>query len=101
MQCTGGYPLDRLPLASMILVEPPMMTREGVERATEAGAVLILAVDIAKMRKDIWPSRAAAREWFAKRVPWKRWDPRALDLYIVSSNIHRTQYEMRPAEPCE
>ncbi|KAJ2974055.1 hypothetical protein NUW54_g11954 [Trametes sanguinea] len=32
--------------------------------------------------KDVWPSRAAAKEWFAQRWPWSRWDPRVLDLYV-------------------
>ncbi|KAH9847864.1 alpha/beta-hydrolase [Lenzites betulinus] len=82
VQCADGFPLNRLPVASMILIEPPMMTPEGVERATEAGAVLMLAPEIAAMRKDIWPSREAARTWLAKRYPWRRWDPRVLDLYV-------------------
>ena len=38
----------------------------------------------AKTRKDVWPSREAAHEWFKKRYPWKKWDPRSLELFIVS-----------------
>jgi len=32
--------------------------------------------------KDIWPSRPAALEWFSKRIPWNRWDPRVLHLFV-------------------
>ncbi|KAI0655356.1 Alpha/beta hydrolase fold-1 [Cubamyces menziesii] len=82
VQATDGHPLDRPPFSSLIMVEPPMITPEMLKRGREENAPLIRAVDAARARKDIWPSRAAAKEWFAKRYPWRRWDPRALDLYV-------------------
>lgn len=44
---------------------------------------LTRAAEAVRMRKDIWPSRAAAREWLAKRFPYRRWDARVLDLFVV------------------
>ncbi|OJT03415.1 hypothetical protein TRAPUB_5992 [Trametes pubescens] len=65
----------------MILVEPTMMTREILKNALEKDTHLIRAVEVARKRKDIWPSREAAREYFSTRLPWRRWDKRVLDLY--------------------
>ncbi|KAI0766210.1 hypothetical protein BD413DRAFT_572397 [Trametes elegans] len=62
------------------MVEPRMVTPEIPARTEKAGAVLARAADAARMRKDTWPSRAAARERIATRLPWRRWDPLALDL---------------------
>ncbi|THH31621.1 hypothetical protein EUX98_g2571 [Antrodiella citrinella] len=36
----------------------------------------------AKKRRDIWPSREVAYDWFANRWPWKFWDKRELNLYV-------------------
>ncbi|KAI0648725.1 alpha/beta-hydrolase [Trametes meyenii] len=82
VQCTDGYALDRLPFSSLIMVEPPMMTPETMRAAEENGELLLRAADIARARKDIWPSRAAAKAWFAKRLPWNKWDARILDLFM-------------------
>lgn len=83
VQTTAVYPQDRPPYSSIILVEPPMMTREIYAMAVEEGTVLLRAIEIARTRKDIWASREEARAWFAKRLPWNRWDPRVFDLHIV------------------
>lgn len=47
---------------------------------------IIAAFEMTKTRKDIWPSREAARQWLAKRIPCKLWDPRILQLYVVRCN---------------
>ena len=81
---TLGYPLDRLPLSSLVMVEPPMMTPEIVKHGLETGSLpMIRAIEFAKTRRDIWSSREEAREWFAKQSPWKRWDKFAFDLFMV------------------
>ena len=70
----------------MILVEPTMMTRAGFARFIEsdAGSVLLRrAEEAAKTRKDTWPSRADAHAWLARRAPWKHWDARVLQDYVV------------------
>ncbi|KAI0666058.1 alpha/beta-hydrolase [Trametes maxima] len=82
VQSTDGYPIDRLLLSSIIMVEPPMMAPDILRRAQKEGAPVLRAAEGALVRKDIWPSRTAAKEWFAKRIPWKRWDPRAFELFI-------------------
>lgn len=60
-----------------------MMTREEHKRFVEKDSARKRAMEMALVRKDIWPSRAEAHEWFARRAPWKRWDARALQLYVV------------------
>ncbi|OBZ79895.1 hypothetical protein A0H81_00120 [Grifola frondosa] len=84
---TSTYPLDALPYSSMILVEPGMMTREIFAEAFKEPVLLKEVMDATKTRKDIWPSRTAALEWFKKREPWRRWDPAVLQLL--------TQYALR------
>ncbi|KAI9060876.1 alpha/beta-hydrolase [Trametes sanguinea] len=82
VQSTDDCPVSQLPFSSLIMVDPPMMTPEILQKALREGWPLVRAIDIAKKRKDVWPSRAAAKEWLAKRWPWSRWDPRVLDLYV-------------------
>ncbi|KAJ7621153.1 alpha/beta-hydrolase [Roridomyces roridus] len=77
-----AYPLDKLPYSSMILVEPTMMTKEILDKTFKTPSELSRVIDAVKQRKDIWQSREVARAWFAKRLPWKRWDPRVLDIFI-------------------
>ena len=79
-----GYPHHKLPCTSVVLVEPPMMTREIHERFVESGVNLMRAMEGIKRRKDIWDARAAAHEWLAQRVPWRAWDARVLQAYVVS-----------------
>ncbi|KAI8984799.1 Alpha/beta hydrolase family-domain-containing protein [Trametes punicea] len=82
VQATDDYAVDRLPFASLILVDPLMVTRERLQEAIKEGAMMLRAPDAARARKNVWPSRPEAKEWFAKRLPWRRWDPRVLDLYL-------------------
>ncbi|OJT14650.1 hypothetical protein TRAPUB_8808 [Trametes pubescens] len=82
IQSTTDYPLDKLPYSSLILVEPVVLNPEVKERITEAGSPLRKIIEFASTRQDIWPNRAAAREWFAEQLPWNQWDARVLDLYI-------------------
>ncbi|OJT03500.1 hypothetical protein TRAPUB_5840 [Trametes pubescens] len=83
LQSTEGYPLDRLPYSSLILVEPGLMTRAMLNAVRfDKSSPLTCAAEAVRMRKDIWPSRAAAREWLAKRFPYRRWDARVLDLFV-------------------
>lgn len=35
------------------------------------------------MRRDIWDSAEAASKWMKSRVPWKTWDPRVFEIYVV------------------
>ena len=60
-----------------------MMTREILARLTANGKAWDDLIEMAKARRDIWASRAAARQWMANRLPWKTWTPRAIDLFVV------------------
>jgi len=83
------YPLTRLPYSSIILVEPAMMTRPILNKmlkSSESGVSPIkMVMTGVQTRKDVWPSREEAHQWFAKRYPWKQWDPRILKLYIENA----------------
>ncbi|KAK7012836.1 alpha/beta-hydrolase [Favolaschia claudopus] len=79
---TISYALDDLPYSSMILVEPTMMTKEIMAEAFKRPNEITRVMQAVKTRQDIWESREAARAWFAKRLPWKRWDTRILDTFI-------------------
>ncbi|KAI0766213.1 alpha/beta-hydrolase [Trametes elegans] len=85
IQSTATHAHGRNPYASLVLVEPTMMTPEILQRAFAQDTVLLRAVDIARTRKDTWPSRPAAREWLARRLPWRRWDARVLDLFVENA----------------
>lgn len=80
IQSISGYPPDKLPYSSLILVEPTVFTREVCEQLQPS---LTRIKEFARTRQDVWPDGAAAREWFAGQLPWSRWDPRVLDLYVV------------------
>ncbi|KAJ6456447.1 alpha/beta-hydrolase [Mycena sanguinolenta] len=79
---TIPYPLHDLPYSSMILIEPTMLTKELMAEAFKQLSEVTRVSDAVKTRRDIWESREIARSWFAKRLPWKRWDSRILDAFI-------------------
>lgn len=84
-----GYDVNQLPFSSMILVDPPMMTPEFLANAMKVpNTPLLAAIDLAKSRVDVWPSRDAARKWLSKRLPYKLWDSRVLQLYVVRQLPH-------------
>ncbi|THH29498.1 hypothetical protein EUX98_g4691 [Antrodiella citrinella] len=80
-----GCPLDRIPYSSLILVEPPMLSRPLLEKmlsSSDGTNLLHMVIKAVLKRKDVWSSREEARQFFAKRYPWKKWDPRVLDFFI-------------------
>ncbi|TCD62135.1 hypothetical protein EIP91_007310 [Steccherinum ochraceum] len=84
---TAGCPLDRLPLAAMILLEPPMMTRPLLKKMLKGAAkgeanAMQIAMTAVKTRRDTWPSREAASQWLSKRFPWSTWDERARKRFV-------------------
>lgn len=44
----------------------------------------LLFLEATKTRRDIWASKKEALEWLVVRRPWKAWDRRALEAYVVS-----------------
>ncbi len=81
----------------MILVEPPMMTQEVLDAVMRDGRAWKALIGMAKSRKDTWPSREAAREWMSRHLPWKAWEPRCVDLFVVRPPSHPEQRQCRLA----
>ncbi|KAJ7759148.1 alpha/beta-hydrolase [Mycena metata] len=79
---TVDYSPNDLPYSSMILVEPTFMTKELLAEAFKRPTEIVRVMNAVKNRRDIWESKEAARAWFAKRLPWNRWDTRILDSFI-------------------
>ena len=69
---------------ALVLVEPSLCTRPAWDAHLEEreGALVVMSKLVMK-RRDAWASRADARAYFTKRLPWTSWDPRVLELYIV------------------
>ncbi len=67
----------RIAMLDPVLVPPPellpLFPREGSAR---------LLGKIARKRRNLWPSREAARESWQEREPFRSWDSRAFDLYL-------------------
>jgi len=71
----------------LVLVDPVIPVRDTESR--EARAHVEELVDRARRRRAEWPSRAEAREWFAERELFARWEDRALDLYVLDGLADR------------
>ncbi|EED83404.1 hypothetical protein POSPLDRAFT_104277 [Postia placenta Mad-698-R] len=71
-----------VPYLGIILVEPPLIDKETfyahLERQKKA---LRIARKAVSARRDVWPSREDAFQWFSKRFPWNTWDARVLQLF--------------------
>ncbi|KXN84100.1 hypothetical protein AN958_00458 [Leucoagaricus sp. SymC.cos] len=76
------YSLMEIPYCSLILVEPPMVTREFLDNMLVNPGILDQIVQGVKVKRDNWPSREDAYAWFRKRFPWKVWHKDAFDLFI-------------------
>lgn len=85
--------LNKLPYPMMILVEPPMMTRQILAKASKRTgpssphAQLQMVIAAVGSKRDIWPTREDARQWMSLRSPWKDWKPQVLDYFVVSLNL--------------
>jgi len=72
----------------MILIEPTMVTREVFNAELEDRmSAMNFAVAATSTRRDTWRSRQHALEYFKKRIPWELWDPRVLQILVVSPAI--------------
>jgi pimeloyl-ACP methyl ester carboxylesterase len=65
-----------------VLVDP-VVPPKLEEIPPERRASVMGMVERAGKRRHEWPSRAEAREFFAVRELFERFDPRALDLYVL------------------
>jgi pimeloyl-ACP methyl ester carboxylesterase len=69
-----------IPYSSIILIEPALKAQHLLHEHTD---VYLAVKAMTPSRRDIWGSRAEAKEYFAKRLPWMLWDKRVLDIYVV------------------
>ena len=67
----------RIAMLDPVVIPPPellqLFPREGSARTLG---------QTARKRRNIWPSREAARESWQARAPFQSWDPRVLELYL-------------------
>ena len=71
------------PFSSAILIDPGIFSPNSIAKVKQDSGPLEMMLEYTKSKRDIWDSREAARTWMAKRLPWNRWDPKVLDLFIV------------------
>lgn len=73
------------PFVAVFLVEPVLISRElfkvhAQEREDSARNSMKYTLE----RRDQWPSREAAAAYLRRRLPWKSWDMRVFERYMVS-----------------
>lgn len=84
----NGYPPDALPFSSLILIDPGIFSPDSIAKVKKTDGPLLQILEYtAKLKRDRWDSRQAARTWMAKRLPWNHWDPKVLDLFIVRAPL--------------
>ncbi|KAH9918694.1 Alpha/Beta hydrolase protein [Amylocystis lapponica] len=74
---------ENVPFLALILIEPTMNSETMyaiIRPKVEVHRRLVMKGTLA--RRDAWADREEARAWLATKMPWKLWDPRALDLYV-------------------
>lgn len=98
----GGHNITNLALIhprlldAVILVDP-VITRQGSNVAS------LQPMLSSTMRRDIWPSRAAAAAAFGRNPFYQAWDPRVLELWIrhglrdLPTLVHPDVEAARPA----
>ena len=69
-------------------MEPSLVTREVfAEHSETRQAALDLMYKAMAARRDTWDSRQEALSYFKKRLPWKLWDSRILELLMVRAHL--------------
>ncbi|KAI0087618.1 alpha/beta-hydrolase [Irpex rosettiformis] len=77
------YPLNASPsFSSIIIIDPGIFSPATISSIKSTNGPLIQITNYTKTKKDTWDSREAARAWMVKRLPWSRWNPKVLDLFI-------------------
>ncbi len=67
----------RIAMLDPVLIPPA----ELLQRFPREGSARIMG-EIARKRRNVWPSREAAQQSWREREPFQSWDPRALDVYL-------------------
>lgn len=80
-----NFPVSKPPYIAVFLVEPTIMSQELFDaHAKERQDFGEVTMKVTLNRVDSWPTREAAASYLRKRLPWKSWDSRVFDIYIVS-----------------
>ncbi|KZT09004.1 alpha/beta-hydrolase [Laetiporus sulphureus 93-53] len=80
---TLAFPQDKSPYRGIVLTEPAITTREEFEQHREGRTATLAAVFKAvDERRDMWRDRTEALQHFKKRLPFRTWDPRILQLFM-------------------
>jgi hypothetical protein len=84
MLTTTPFARGAVPYTSMFLVESTITQEDVWKRELEERmAYMNLVVKLTLNRKDQWPSKEHALNYFSKRLPWNLWDSRALESFVV------------------
>ncbi|EED85760.1 predicted protein [Postia placenta Mad-698-R] len=68
---------------SIVLLEPSLITRDEFHKhLRERTAALDFMQKAVAGRRAEWNTREDAMQYFKKRMPWKIWDPRVLNLFV-------------------
>jgi pimeloyl-ACP methyl ester carboxylesterase len=87
---------ERLVLVDPVIPPPRTPESEALRRAH--GSTI---ADGARRRRHVWPSRDAAREKWAGKELFARWQPRALELYLAEGLVDRPDGQVELACPPE
>ena len=74
-------PPSRIPFAKIVLVDPPIWSKNVEEMHTE---LFNMTEAVTPIRRDIWENLDHARQWLRRRLPGGSWDDRVFDAQIVS-----------------
>jgi len=72
-----------------VLVDPVVIPPEWKQAIEAAGVPRSALAEGARSRRQVWPSRAAARAKWLEKELFESWDPRALDLYLAEGLADR------------
>jgi len=72
-------PPSRIPFSRIILVDPPIWSKEKDGQDSEIYKMVEVMTPV---RKDIWKSVEDASKWLKARVPWGSWGERVFDAYV-------------------
>ncbi|PPQ72403.1 hypothetical protein CVT26_003796 [Gymnopilus dilepis] len=72
-------PPASIPFSSIILVDPPIWSKE---RDGQDSEIYKMVETMTPIRKDVWKSPEDASKWLKARVPWGSWDERVFDSYV-------------------
>lgn len=86
MYSTKFFAPKVIPYAAMLLLEPPMIDRDVFQANLKDRQRQLKLVTAAVIKsRASWPDKPSALDYFAKRPPWRSWDRRVLELYVVRS----------------